>query len=757
MGSSAWRGRWVWLRRWLIVPLLLAIIDIILSVYSPPTTALLAAAPVAMQEPCPLVDTWPAPDRTVTAARLKQEIAAALRPEAAWEQAEAAIRCYDLYKDAPWATEVLTPFLDHYGAQIVVNAQWFSRLHPAWTRHAIATVAPTLPAIVLQELPQLATLDVQWAKRLVEVGVAALPAVVFSHTAVLLVLDRQWAQGVLQEAAKAVPRRAVQAVHTYIAAPWGPALFAEAVLAAPLQVVNLFLQQRPEPWVLLEAMQYSPDPRVQVLAQIVEGPYEPDTKRRMVLFLWDVAEQRMTLADTARLSVHTSAYFSRLVTMQLQHREPGSSTREALLDKEALALVQYLNSLHDRPEAERFRLVAPLTARELYYVLAYGAEESFTSTYRGVFDRLLARMHAEGLTGHQLLEHVQEVRVRDFLKAAALFNRLEAFLATFASPVRRWALLTRLVEHIELTADVAVDAATVADILDAPWDSHSLRLLRDTITREYQRAVRTQHQAAVAVYGLLAARLLPRQAALPHDATFTAIAQRYRPALPTLTELPSARLFPRGRNVQRYFFYPDEDGALSFSSFLAQYRFSRLWHLDDFGPFVRLSATVDGRTMDMYANKPATAEEGTAALDHWLQQQGLHPQVVVHRGHSYYVGHTIAHLPATTVLVFLGSCGGYGRLDAVLKKAPEAHVITTKGIASHTINDPLLKVLNEYLLTGKDVRWEEFWPQAAAVLKQHPQFLDYVPPHRNAGMSFLKAYRTLIQAGVEEPGRSTCQ
>ena len=35
--------------------------------------------------------------------------------------------------------------------------------------------------------------------------------------------------------------------------------------------------------------------------------------------------------------------------------------------------------------------------------------------------------------------------------------------------------------------------------------------------------------------------------------------------------------------------------------------------------------------------------------------------------------------------------------------------MTTQGIGTITINDPLLKALNTYLLRGKDLTWQRFW------------------------------------------------
>jgi hypothetical protein len=113
---------------------------------------------------------------------------------------------------------------------------------------------------------------------------------------------------------------------------------------------------------------------------------------------------------------------------------------------------------------------------------------------------------------------------------------------------------------------------------------------------------------------------------------------------------------------------------------------------------------------------------------------------------SPYVAQTIEKMPATAALVYLGNCGSYMLLETILRKAPKAHILTTKGIGTITINDPLLKALNDYLLKGKDMTWQSFWRQAEATLGRNPRFIDYVPPGKNAGAVFLTAYRSFMTA-----------
>jgi hypothetical protein len=154
------------------------------------------------------------------------------------------------------------------------------------------------------------------------------------------------------------------------------------------------------------------------------------------------------------------------------------------------------------------------------------------------------------------------------------------------------------------------------------------------------------------------------------------------------------------------------------------------------------SKKINDKSIAIYANKPAS-ESYASDIEQAIRQHGIQPHVLVHRGHSYHVAETLAHIPETAAIVFLGNCGSYSELDAALAKAPEAHIISTQGIGSRTVNDPLLKALNDHLLRGHDLRWADFWKQAAALLAHNPRFADYLPPDQNTGAIFLKAYRSL--------------
>jgi hypothetical protein len=631
----------------------------------------------------------------------------------------------------------------YHAAYILLNADDLGRLHRAWTKRAVAMAAPQAPGFVLSALKTLSGLDPVWAKQLATTAAATMPAAVWPHVDVLLAVDLQWAEGILRQVAPVTPYDAIRAVPSYIAAPWGPRFFAEVVLREPRWVVSVLTYSPAQYQAVGHALDTVPHPAVQALAALARSSYPPETRERMAAFVEELAAQTLSFEEAAHLSSDAQTYFRRLVALLLRDPDGEHRVLANTLAEEASTLVLEINSLFEQPAAVRFRAVEHLAAPDLYLLLTSGEGEMFTSSYRGVFDRLLARMRQEGLSGDQLLTGVHYRDVRVFIKAAAVFHRLPMFLATIPSPVARWSLLTRCLSDLEQATDGTEQAVAAAEIVSAPLDRDSLRLIRDTLRSEYTRTEMEHNQQGRILYGLLIAALVQRHGSEGIDPALLTIAARSLPSLPDLTGIPVASLFHNGVSIHRYFFYNDDDGKQSFSSFIAHYRRDLSWHMEDHGTFVHLRSQGPGRQIEIYANTFTDDEQGINDIDQVLRARQIAPSLIVHRGHSTHVDRTLDKLPATAALVYLGNCGGHTLLDTVLRQAPTAHIITTRGIGTLTINDPLLKALNTYLLRGKDMTWQRFWRHLEATLGRNPRFVDYVSPDTNASVVFLRAYHRL--------------
>ena len=89
----------------------------------------------------------------------------------------------------------------------------------------------------------------------------------------------------------------------------------------------------------------------------------------------------------------------------------------------------------------------------------------------------------------------------------------------------------------------------------------------------------------------------------------------------------------------------------------------------------------------------------------------------------------------------------------VLAKTPDAHIMASKQIGMGRINQPFTDVLLEELQAGKDIEWIPFWKKFKARTGDPEGFEDYIPPYKNLGAIFIKAYK--IAMGEVEPDLAT--
>ena len=187
------------------------------------------------------------------------------------------------------------------------------------------------------------------------------------------------------------------------------------------------------------------------------------------------------------------------------------------------------------------------------------------------------------------------------------------------------------------------------------------------------------------------------------------IAAPYLPFFRSSDTLDTALLYgPDNDCVERYFFYDDQDGIDSFESFRETYRRDPAWEIVDHGAYVHLTGRgPGGRRIEIFANVPIDghlpenrAREGEAqrrqqAIAAALEQRGLTPSVIVHRGHSFWVRKTLSYVTKPARLVILGSCGGATEIYRVIDAAHDAQVIATRGVGETEINDAILKAVND--------------------------------------------------------------
>jgi hypothetical protein len=200
--------------------------------------------------------------------------------------------------------------------------------------------------------------------------------------------------------------------------------------------------------------------------------------------------------------------------------------------------------------------------------------------------------------------------------------------------------------------------------------------------------------------------------------------------------------------ILQVFFYGDKDTReVDFPQFLSMFRNTN-WSIDNSNPQWVTVSSAKGKPVIIYANRPLPEESGEddiaqQALRDYLGTNNLHPAVTVHRGHSYFANTTIGYMDPSSRIVFMGGCGGFPLIDSILQKSEDAHIIASKQIGKRDINKPFFHLLTEKLRAGNNIDWIPFWREFKKSANVDG-FEDYIPPYKNLGAIFIKAYKKSI-------------
>jgi hypothetical protein len=411
--------------------------------------------------------------------------------------------------------------------------------------------------------------------------------------------------------------------------------------------------------------------------------------------------------------------------------------------------IREINALHTEPDNVRFRRLAGLTPQELYYLAVLGEDEIYTSSYtRGVYPAIFERM--ANPRGDSLIMSVHGDYFRKFIKMAAGYNTLDHFLGTM-SKENAETLMKAFVIGLEKPGKTKKDdlenAVDVADSYSSIMDKN--QPLADFILNEvkvnYTRNVQDNNKRGMVIYNLL--RILFESADTSKNVDLSAML-----GIPSIYGLSNKALTDdSGRVVEQVFFYGDEDrdGQNSYANFMAMFRNRSEWKVDERNPNWVTITSVKGKPVYIYANRPLFGEDDPDAkaqekLVEYLESKHLRPTIVIHRGHSYHLPSTLEKLAPSARIVVLGSCGGYNNLNEVLTICKDAHIISSKQVGTKTVNEPILQAINNQLVAGRDIDWIGMWTELSARFTSgaaKEKFDDYIPPYKNLGAIFIKAYR----------------
>lgn len=457
------------------------------------------------------------------------------------------------------------------------------------------------------------------------------------------------------------------------------------------------------------------------------------------IFLGDIISRRLSLEEAFAIARDDARFYQSLLEVKESAPYHAFEIAQGTIHDVALRMVQTINDQHDEADSVRFESVEKLPSKGLLLAMVHGEEEIFTSTFNGLFNRMIERMGQENISGKTLLFEIGSRSSSVFIRLCSQYGRLDEFFATMsASDMRE--ILTQFVSGVNPEdKDGIFRAVAIAESLEGLLPGSGVRQEVESLLKsEYEKRVATEDIRGEIIYGLLSS--VEQERAVSEQAWFESIRKKYQ--LQAFEKVSSKDLFDsHGVNVQQYFFYNDGDGQASFASFIRGYEKNPKWKVTKEKQYIRIDSIV-GKKIRIYANQPEFDREGIDAVSSVMQSAGDISSVIVHRGHSFHAQKTLNNIGGSAKIVFLGSCGGYRIIGGVLEKSPHASILSTKGTGTMTVNDPLLQLLNTYISkSGDDIVWKDFWGVAESQLGENVDFKKYISPEKNLSVSLTRTYQ----------------
>ena len=526
--------------------------------------------------------------------------------------------------------------------------------------------------------------------------------------------------------------------------------FADDIIAAAAKVVpkQVYTYAASTNYTLSGAIRRTKDPLVQTIVRIATESKNP---LKAISFVNDIFTQKLSIADVDKITGDDALLYKNLVRLKLEQQQLGGDTYTDELGHRGLLIVREMNRLHDAKDPVRFKIVDSSTPEELYFLLVYGVDEIYTSTFTGTFNRMMQRLSPA--KGNELLDRVHLEHFRTFIRMSAGYGKLSEFLATVDSN-KKTELMKGFISGLEKGKDDDLeDAVDVADAFGSIEDTTLATFLQNEVRMNYERVGADKNKKGTIIYGLMS---------ILFNGMRTGQIDAGSLQIPPVSFVPYKKLLGDTTVVfEQFYFYGDEDGNASYNSFLTNFKDPKVWKTEiKTKSWIKISS-VSGKPVVVFANLPVPGEDedqkAQDELNKYLSDNHIQPTIIVHRGHSYHLSSTLERINKKTKVCMLGSCGGYHNLGTILSSSPDAHIISTKQVGSMSVNEPIIKEMNRQLLEGTDLDWIIAWRNLNVYFDKlggepKDKFKDYVPPHRNLGAIFIKAYRRILNTSEAEAG-----
>ncbi len=554
------------------------------------------------------------------------------------------------------------------------------------------------------------------------------------------------------------PDKILQTIEPYINEPFAESLIAKSCAYNPTAVFNI--AQAPNSK-LGKLIHRNTSPLVKTVVELTKTPnallYFP--------FLDDILHGKQTVEKLRKyvgedgIGYDSIGYFKLLVQTEISYFKRMVSAakdtpiamfgtnglREKLKEKALQHFITPINELHDLSNiGTRMRATDSLSSVDLYFMMVMGENDIYTSSFKHSYSRFIQRLGKTPKTDSLLL-NVHFDFFKKFIKMLANYNRLDDFLS-FMPNNNSETLMRGFIANLDNTGSLE-DAIDVADSYSSITDKKLQNTILNNITVNETECIRNNNIHGKSIYGLLKKIFLSADPDNKIDLTNIL-------GIPSIYEIENKDLQDdSGRIIQQVYWYGDKDGKAFFPSFINSFS-SKDWVVASNDEWYEIRSRKGN--VWIFANRPldndANLDDSAQFhLNNYLTLNNLHPTVLTHRGHSYWLPRTIKRMLGDAKIVVLGSCGGFKNLTDIIAANPDAHIISTKEIGAGDINRQILNYLKQTFESGKKLVWKDMWATltksfgAEANGSIRETWESYIPPYKNLGAIFLKAYNNLVE------------
>ncbi|MFT5157145.1 MAG: hypothetical protein ACI83I_001703, partial [Bacteroidia bacterium] len=355
------------------------------------------------------------------------------------------------------------------------------------------------------------------------------------------------------------------------------------------------------------------------IAYMMEIYNKVGSNSKAFMLMDDIVNYRITIQEAHRLTRSRAELFPHLIHLRHKQDLLADYSVDDELTYQCRLKVREINELHEETDEIRFQLVdtIPYSAEDLYSLMVYGEDEVYTSSFLGLYQRMMDRMTEP--SSYQFLHNLGMNHYRTFIKMCAAYNTLPNFLNKMSEWERR-ALFNRFVTGLQNEINPLEQAVAVADTYGSIKDETSKKQFELALKKAYE-AIRWNNKEAEKLYALLLQIF-----------KINTLSADLQDNIGNMATIPNALLFKNAEHIQQHFFFDDEDGWASYATFIAT--FHRIgWKIIDKGTYVIIESTA-GKKVKIYANKAKDEYAGQDDLAALFKLNKRYPDVVVHRGHS---------------------------------------------------------------------------------------------------------------------------